>query len=440
MRSKLLIVLLCLFVLTPLVTAKWVRFEAENAILTGLDTRINSFTDASGGEAVFINNSIPTGLIDFVVNVREPNTFAMRVGFSANSATNERYDSFRVNDLANAYVYENWACGYYWDPYPRPNANFDSFRSSIVTYGTQAQFQILSRWWAKWNESQRDIPMTVPLISGKNTIRIESRWGNTYYDYIELDLPETAYDPDPADGDQEVRSTQTTLSWMNPAGVVKNEVYFGQSDTEPNASNYKTILGAPIVINNPGTTPSMAMPTTLVDGKKYCWAVDSFDSPASEPNFPGVVWSFNTQFNAAPVVTIETPYPYLVGGTADVSLNATVIDDGAIASYLWEQVSGPVSAVINSPATEDTTITVIEESGNDTPYVFRLTVSDGVRTGTATVTFYVDDTPCEAARRKPGTRNIADINYNCRVEMGDFAGMASVWLNCLDTVTGNNCN
>jgi len=439
MRSKVLGVLLCLCFLAPMAAAKWVRFEAEDAILSSPNTSIDSYADASGGEGVLLINADPAGTIDYVVNVREPNTFPMRIGFYANGTADQKYDLIYVNDMTTAFIDQNWNCGYYWDPFPRPSSKFESFRNSIITYGTQVQFQLLSRWWAAWDDAKRDIPMAVNLAAGKNIIRIKSGWSYTTHDFIELDLPDVAYDSVPADGDTEVRGTQTTLSWKNPAGVTQNKIYFGQSDSEPNYLDYQAKLTQVITLNNPGLTPSIAMPASLVDGKNYYWVVDGYDTPSVDPNFPGVIWSFQTQFNAAPVVTIDQPYPYLgqggIPGQVIVSLDAAVVDDGPIVSYAWTQLAGPATAVINSPASEDTTITITEEGH---PYQFQLTVSDGLRSSVGVVEFHVDDTVCEAALRKPNTHNIADINYDCLVNLGDFQAMASAWLNCIDTVT--NCN
>jgi hypothetical protein len=441
MRSKLLIGVLCLFVLTPLVKAEWVRFEAEDAILSDLNAEIQDYADASGGKAVFLTNN-PAGTIDFVVNLPDANsvsTVSMRIAFYSNDNVSQKYDSIYVNGVSH--IDQNWGCGYYWEPIPKP-ANFEDYRDSIAVYGSEFVFQILSRWWPAWNDAGRNLPMTIPLVAGKNIVQIQSGWSYTTYDYIELDLPAAAFNPNPADGDTEVRSTQTTLSWENPAGVLVNKVYFGQSDTEPNFSNYTTLLTTVIDVPNPGAAPSIPMPAALEDGKNYYWLVDGDDTAAvmpAEPNMSGVFWHFATQFNAAPVVTIEQPYPYLVGGQAVITLDAAVVDEGPITSYTWTQLAGPATAVIHSADTEDTTVTVIEEA-HDPQYQFQLTVSDGSRTGSAVVIYHVHDTACEAALRMPDAHNAADLDYNCLVNMSDFAMLARDWLNCLDTLTGNNCN
>ena len=59
-----------------------------------------------------------------------------------------------------------------------------------------------------------------------------------------------------------------------------------------------------------------------------------------------------------------------------VSIDATVSDDGlpsATLTYLWQQLSGPATAVIATPAAEDTTIT-LPAAGI---YEFSLTADDG---------------------------------------------------------------
>lgn len=603
MRSK-SVLFLSLLILVPLASAEWVRFEAEDAVLSAENAEIQDYADASGGKAVFLLNG-PAGTIDFVVNVRDAATVGMRIAFYSNDNVSQKYDSIYVNGVQH--IDQNWGCGYYWDPVPKP-ANFEDYRDSIVPYGSEVVFQILSRWWPAWNEAGRNLPMTVPLEAGTNTIQIESGWSWTTYDYIELDLPETAFNPDPADGDTEVRSTQATLSWENPAGVLVNKVYFGQSDTEPNYLNYPTLLTTVIDIPSPGATPSIAMPGTLEDGKDYYWVMDSDDINTvmpPEPNLPGVIWHFATQFNAAPDISIQSPLAYLGQGgnpgEVTVFLDAAVTDDGlpnppgAITSYAWTYLSGaasvsksagelaalttqwwgdsslnsatiitttepndtcrysvelsgtmsdwgeeirlvnwddgglqagdtwkqkfacpasnpysvevtmyyyiagdseggtvtavlnpgeeailalpitepvqwhgiefttgyeigtnpttpgatgtvlidayqidPVPPVIHSPTTEDTDVTLYE-TGN--PYVFQLTANDGGRDGAGTVAFYVGNTPCETSLAAPGNSpNIADINSDCLVNIEDFTALASNWLNCLDTLTGNNCN
>lgn len=77
--------------------------------------------------------------------------------------------------------------------------------------------------------------------------------------------------------------------------------------------------------------------------------------------------------NQAPVVNAG---PDQAVSTASVALDATVADDGlpfgVVPTYAWSQVSGPSAAVIASPGTVDTGVTLTAEG----TYVFRLTAND----------------------------------------------------------------
>jgi hypothetical protein len=357
MRSVSVLFLL-LLVMAPLASAKWVRFEAENAILSAQHAEIRDYPGVSGGKAVYVVNTAPNGYMDFVVKVREPNSLGtpMRVGFYSEGNNGQKLDDYFVNNMTTAYKLQSYACGYYWDPDMGDlTAKYEDFRDSITTYGSPMLFQVISRWWPWWDgPGAKNVPMTVPLVSGTNVIRIQSHWSNSAYDFIELDLPEMAFNPDPADGDTEVRSTQTTLSWQNPAGVTVNRVYFGQSETEPNDLNYLSTLTTVFDIPNPGQNPVLDISSVgLQDGKNYYWAVDGHQGGTSmpaEPNLLGAIWHFATQFNAAPEVSISAPVSYLgqdgIPGQVTVLLDAAVTDDGlpnppgAIASYAWTYVSG----------------------------------------------------------------------------------------------------
>jgi len=71
--------------------------------------------------------------------------------------------------------------------------------------------------------------------------------------------------------------------------------------------------------------------------------------------------------NAGPDATINLP-------TTSLALPGSGTDpDGTVASYLWTQVSGPVSATLTNAATNTLTASNLTVAGN---YIFRLTVTD----------------------------------------------------------------
>jgi len=119
--------------------------------------------------------------------------------------------------------------------------------------------------------------------------------GTTYYwrvDEVEADgtthagqiwsfsiPPETAYNPNPADG-ATVVDINVQLSWTAGLGAKLHSVYFGDDlDTVNNAT------GAPPL---PSTTFN---PGTLEPGKTYYWRVDELNPPNT---IKGEVWSFTT--------------------------------------------------------------------------------------------------------------------------------------------------
>jgi hypothetical protein len=114
----------------------------------------------------------------------------------------------------------------------------------------------------------------------------------------------------------------------------------------------------------------------------------------------------------------------------DVNLDGTVTDDGqpyGTLDYLWEQLSGPDIVTISPDNTEDVTVTI----GTAGLYEFQLTGDDGQEAVSDTVQVYVGTDACDAAQNVPGyVANIADLNADCFVDLGDQAILAAEWLNC----------
>ena len=92
--------------------------------------------------------------------------------------------------------------------------------------------------------------------------------------------PNTAYNPDPADGGASI-DPSSHLSWTPGFGAVLNYVYFGDNFDEVN--------------NAAGSMPwgtSTYNPGPLELAKTYYWRVDEFDTAATHK---GNVWSFTTE-------------------------------------------------------------------------------------------------------------------------------------------------
>ncbi len=92
--------------------------------------------------------------------------------------------------------------------------------------------------------------------------------------------PNTAYNPNPADGAESVEP-DVELSWTGGFGAKLHTVYFGDNFDDVN--------------NDAGGLPQGAMtytPGPLKLAKTYYWRVDEFDAIAT---YKGGVWSFTTQ-------------------------------------------------------------------------------------------------------------------------------------------------
>jgi hypothetical protein len=118
--------------------------------------------------------------------------------------------------------------------------------------------------------------------------------------------PNTAYNPDPADGDKFV-STDVTLSWTQGFSGGLHIVYFGDNFDDVNSAT----AGSPQAV----TTYT---PGTLELDKTYYWRVDEFAPPVTHR---GDVWSFTT----LPVISITNP-DLLGHWTLDEGAGTTAVD------------------------------------------------------------------------------------------------------------------
>jgi len=111
--------------------------------------------------------------------------------------------------------------------------------------------------------------------------------------------PNTAYDPDPADGADSV-AIETELSWTPGYGAKLHTVYLGEDfETVANATG-----GAPLgsASYNPGS---------LEEEKVYYWRIDEFDAIET---YKGDVWAFAT------IGAVANPQP--ANGATDVGMAA----------------------------------------------------------------------------------------------------------------------
>jgi hypothetical protein len=462
MKNVSLFIVMLLF-LTQFSSAVWMRYEAEDG--TAIDTVFFlEDPDASGGEYVQLEKTAGKfpGEIVMYVNVREAGIYSMRLAQGTGPDETERHEDVRVNDVT--VVDEQYWCNYEYamelvDAGERPPTSdwsvsaFADFMSHIEVYGA-ANWQIVERWGAAWTAGLRNVPMQVDLNAGINTISARAEWGWTTLDYMELDLPLMATNPDPADLG-EAKTTQPRLSWTNAMpGLHHVDVWFGDPNSAITVTpeNYQLVLTKIDTIYDPKDNESTFMPYTLENLKKYTWAVDGFSSTAPEdPNtFLGVFWTFTANDNDPPDVDAgDDQYLWLgkdgVEGEATLVTEATVSDDGlppdVELTYLWEQIAGP-EVTISTPTDENITLTLTELANNNEPetaepYQFQLTVGDTDKEASDIVTVTLSTDSCLASHEIPDSEyHLGDVNQDCIVDINDFYEIALNWLGCTNTLAG----
>jgi hypothetical protein len=113
--------------------------------------------------------------------------------------------------------------------------------------------------------------------------------------------PRTAYDPNPADGDEFVEP-DVTLSWAAGLGAKLHYVYFGD--------NYDDVNNAS---GGPSQVSTTYIPGLLEAEKVYYWRVDEDDGLAT---YKGNVWGFTTPGAAGSLQPAN--------GATDVQMNSTL--------------------------------------------------------------------------------------------------------------------
>ena len=211
------------------------------------------------------------------------------------------------------------------------------------------------------------------------------------------------------------------MTWVLPApadagGTVTCDVYLASG--EPNF-----LPGTKIVDDQ--AVESVGV--TLVNATDYYWRIDINDTSPSEPNtIVGPVFDFYAGNKAPSVDAGADVYTWLDGGTAQVNLLGTLVDDDGVpvpATVLWTVTSG--AATITPPANQlDVTVSMTALGDYD----LTLTADDTELTDSDTVTIHVYSDSCEAAKGAGIATLAGDFDENCIVDIADFAVFAGNWL------------
>ena len=228
------------------------------------------------------------------------------------------------------------------------------------------------------------------------------------------------------------------ISWSNPQGAVNADVYMVEYTTPPSYAPNPKAEGTMIAHD---TTAESLTVSSLQVNRYYYWQVDvNMAANPAEDVIQGFVWNFHTtnlNVNAG-----ADQYLVRSASPKTLILNATVTSDNAIATYAWTDITlgadkDPYTTVtINSPATEDTTVTLTNAEPNHTVdgrFQFTLTVTDVQGNIAAdTVSVYVYSTCALAAIANPADNytGAGDLNGDCKVDLYDFAVIADNWLAC----------
>jgi hypothetical protein len=158
-------------------------------------------------------------------------------------------------------------------------------------------------------------------IDEVNELDPESPWKGDVWSFSIA--PQTAYNPDPADGAKFI-NTNVTLSWAAGMGARLHHLYLGENSADVDAGTADTYKG-PVV----GTTYT---PSALELGKTYYWRVDEFDGVDTHK---GNIWSFNT----IPVLPVTDPN-LVAWWKLDEAPGAVVVDWSGYAHH--GKISGDV--------------------------------------------------------------------------------------------------
>ena len=242
-----------------------------------------------------------------------------------------------------------------------------------------------------------------------------------------------ATNPVPEAGDTMVDSeTVAAVSWTAPTdpnfvSVDGFDVYFG---VDPN-----------VVANSMTYVTDESMSVALDYGTMYYWRVDPhvvWDSNGItglyEDVVVGQIWTFTTLAqDMIPIV--------MAGGDVLTSLELLpasltgIVDDsgdGDIVSVIWEIISENAADAAVTDTTTDLlspTATLTTEVAGE--YTVQLSATDGAsQTGSDTLVVTVAEDTCAAAQLSSTWSgfNAYDLSEDCVVNLGDFAIVASEWL------------
>jgi len=141
-----------------------------------------------------------------------------------------------------------------------------------------------------------------------------------------LAVPTVATEPQPGDGDPEVKRSLSSISWKPGEGAILHDVYFGTNYDNVNDANIAYPLG---VYKDSVEPNNFTLTETLVFGQLYWWRID--ERYPGDVTVKGNLWSFTVDTGVA-----ENPSP--THEAQDVAFDAVLSwtpEDGALSHDVY---------------------------------------------------------------------------------------------------------
>ena len=280
------------------------------------------------------------------------------------------------------------------------------------------------------------------LVAGADALKfvlLNVNYGNAStakygYDNAEISVAGKAIYPSVPVGGTEL-DIATELTWENPAGTIATTAYLLESDVPLNDPNVGPTVFEPGVQTLVVTGNSADVTGLLTADKYYYWAVHVNGGQ-------GYTWDFLATGDTVPTVDAGVDqYLVTTGLSMTLNLDATVVDDEDAGPVTITWVDNTVATdkdpntvvTINSPTTEDTTVSLVGDVATTGYYQFEITVDDGFNAPVSDqVVVVVYPTCAEAAAGDPldGWSSVGDIDGDCKSNLTDFALFAAAWLDC----------
>ncbi len=225
-----------------------------------------------------------------------------------------------------------------------------------------------------------------------------------------------------------VAGDNQTLTELNP--VVLNGSSSIDADGSIVSYLWQQLSGAPVALSNPATSTASFTAPNVGDN-----ATEELIFRLTVTDNDGLSDTDSASIFVQGVLVSNQPPDAETGNNQSVNENTPVnldasgsTDDGYIASYLWEQIAGINSVVLNNANSVNPSFTAPAVDSAGDSLIFQLTVTDDLgvaSTETTTVTINDVDTPPTAIITDASGVVISAINNNAQVTLyGNFSNDA----------------